>query len=55
MKITYDTETDSISVPGLTAEQNQQLQTELSTALYRNDPVQTVAATIMAAARRFSS
>lgn len=55
MKITYDTATDSISVPGLTPEQNQQLQSELATALYRNEPVQTVAATIMAAARRLSS
>lgn len=54
MRITYDTETDSISVPGLDAEQNELLQRELSAALYRNEPVQAVAATIMAAARRFS-
>jgi hypothetical protein len=55
MKITYDTESDSISVPGLDPEQNALLQRELSAALYRNEPVQTVAATIMAAARRLSS
>jgi hypothetical protein len=55
MKITYDTATDSITVPGLTPEQNSQLQAALSTALYRNEPVQAVAATIMAAARRFAS
>jgi hypothetical protein len=55
MKITYDTDTDSISVPGLDPEQNRQLQSELASALYRNDPVQTVAATIMTAARRLSA
>lgn len=55
MKITYDTETDSISVPGLTPEQNNRLQAALSAALARNEPVRTVAATIMAAARRLSS
>lgn len=54
MKITYDTVSDSISVPELTPEQNRQLQSELSSALYRNDPVQVVAATIMAAAKRMS-
>lgn len=55
MKISYDTATDSISASGLDDEQNAALQRELSTALYRNDPMQTVAATIMAAARRFSA
>ncbi|MGA1811406.1 hypothetical protein EDF39_0950 [Frondihabitans sp. PhB161] len=55
MKISYDTETDSISATGLSAEQNAELQRELSSALYRNEPVQTVATTIMAAARRFAS
>lgn len=55
MQITYDTVTDSISASGLTAEQNAQLQSELSAALYRNDPVQTVAGKIMEAARRFAS
>jgi hypothetical protein len=55
MKITYDTDTDTISALGLSPEQNQLLQSELASALYRNDPVQTVAATIMAAARRLSA
>jgi hypothetical protein len=55
MQITYDTVTDSISVPGLTPEQNSQLQNQLAQALYRNEPVQTVAATIMAAARKLST
>ena len=55
MKITYDTATDSISVPGLDAEQTKILQNELAQALYRNEPVQTVAATIMAAAKRLSA
>lgn len=55
VKITYDTETDSISVPKLTGEQNAQLQSQLSAALYRNDPVQTVAAQIMTAARALST
>ena len=48
MKITYDTASDSISCPDLTPEQNRALQSELSAALIRNDPVQTVAARIMA-------
>ncbi|MET0695345.1 MAG: hypothetical protein ABWX96_12255 [Propionibacteriaceae bacterium] len=51
MKITYDTVSDSISSPDLTPEQTRQLQSILSAALVRNDPVQTVAASIMAAAR----
>ena len=51
MKITYDTVTDSISCPGLSPEQTQELQRQLSAALMRNDPVQTVAATIMTAVR----
>jgi len=55
MQITYDTVTDSISSPGLTPEQNGQLQSQLAQALYSNEPVQTVAATIMAAARTFSA
>jgi len=55
MQITYDTVTDSISSPGITSEQNAPLQAELATALYRNEPVQTVAATIMAAVRRLAS
>jgi hypothetical protein len=48
MKITYDTVSDSISCPDLTPSQTRALQTELSAALIRNDPVQTVAALIMA-------
>jgi hypothetical protein len=51
VKITYDTVTDSISCPDLSAEQTQELQRQLSAALMRNDPVQTVAATIMTAVR----
>ena len=51
MKITYDTNTDSIHCPDLSPDQNKQLQHLLSAALVRNDPVQTVAATIMAAVR----
>ncbi len=51
MKITYDTVSDSISCPDLTAEQSRALQSELSAALMRNDPVQTVAARIMAAVK----
>lgn len=51
MKITYDTVTDSISCPDLTPEQTQNLQRELSAALVRNDPVRTVASTILALAR----
>ena len=54
MQIMYDTVPDSISVPGLTTDQDHQLQSELSTALYRNEPVHPVAATIMDAARRLS-
>jgi hypothetical protein len=48
MKITYDTVTDSISCPDLSPEQTRQLQSELSAALVRNDPVQTVARNILA-------
>lgn len=48
MKITYDTDSDSISCPDLTTLQTRQLQSVLSAALIRNAPVQEVAATIMA-------
>jgi hypothetical protein len=51
VKITYDTVTDSISCPDLSPEQTQELQRQLSAALTRNDPVQTVAAMIMTAVR----
>ena len=54
MKITYDTVSDSMSCPDLTPEQNRALQSELSAALMRNDPVQTVAARIMAASKQHS-
>ena len=50
-KITYDTVTDSISSPDLSPEQTAELQRQLSTALIRNEPVQQVAARIMAAVR----
>lgn len=49
MKFTYDTETDSISSPDLTPEQTAKMQSMLSAALYRNDPVQTVAKMLLAA------
>jgi hypothetical protein len=48
MKITYDTVTDSISCPDLDSAQTAELQRQLSTALIRNEPVQTVARNIMA-------
>ena len=51
MKITYDTVSDSISCPDLSPEQTRALQAELSAALMRNDPVQAVAARIMAAVK----
>lgn len=51
MKITYDTNTDSISCPDLTPEQTAELQSQLSAALARNDPIRTVASTILAAAK----
>ncbi len=51
MKITYDTVTDSISCPDLSPEQTADLQRQLSGALIRNEPVQQVAAKIMAAVR----
>lgn len=49
MKFTYDTETDSISSPDLSPEETARLQTELSAALYRNDPVQSVARMLLSA------
>jgi len=48
VKITYDTLTDSISCPDLDQAQTAELQRQLSAALMRNDPVQTVARNIMA-------
>ena len=51
MKIVYDTVTDSISCPDLSAEQTAELQRQLSAALMRNDPVRTVTAHIMAFVR----
>jgi hypothetical protein len=51
VQITYDTETDRISSPDLDAEQTAALQAELSAALVRNDPVRTVAATLLERAR----
>jgi hypothetical protein len=52
MKFTYDTETDSISSPDLDPAQTAALQSALSAALYRNDPVQTVARSLLDTARR---
>ena len=51
MKITYDTVSDSISCPDLSPEQTRELQRQLSAALMRNDPVRTVASTIMASVK----
>lgn len=48
MKITYDTVADAISCPDLTPEQTQKLQSQLSSALYRNEPVQTVVRELLA-------
>jgi len=48
VKITYDTVTDSISCPELDAGQTAELQRQLSAALVRNDPVRTVASSIVA-------
>lgn len=53
MKFTYDTETDSISSPDLSPEQTRQIQSQLSAALYRNDPVQTVAKMLIETARSY--
>jgi hypothetical protein len=51
MKLTYDTETDSISSPDLDAQQTASIQAVLSRALYRNDPVQDVAKLLLEAAK----
>ena len=51
MRFTYDTETDSISSPDLDAQQTAAVQSALSAALYRNDPVQTVARLLLETAR----
>ncbi|MEO5534632.1 MAG: hypothetical protein ABIR17_05815 [Pseudolysinimonas sp.] len=50
MKITYDTVSDSISSPDLNPEQTARLQATLVRALARNEPVQKVAAMLLAAA-----
>jgi len=55
MKITYDTATDSISSPELSAEQSLQLQHELSAALGRNDPIRTVAGMVLARAKQLDA
>ena len=55
VRITYDTVTDSISSPELTAEQSLQLQHELSAALGRNDPIRTVAGVILARAKQLDA
>ena len=51
MKITYDTDTDSISSPDLTDEDVAKLQARLSAALGRNDPVRVVAEDLLETAR----
>lgn len=55
MKITYDTVADAISCPDLTPEQTQQLQSQLSSALYRNEPVQTVVRDLLETIRAATS
>ena len=54
MKITYDTETDSLSSPDLTPEQVQHLTRELLAAMSRNDGLQTVASEILSRAREYT-
>jgi hypothetical protein len=51
MKFTYDTETDSISSPDLDSAQTAVIQSTLSRALYRNDPVQDVARLLLETAK----
>jgi hypothetical protein len=51
MRFTYDTETDSISSPDLDPKQEAAIQTLLSQALYRNDPVQDVARLLLQTAQ----
>ncbi|HEY5821337.1 MAG TPA: hypothetical protein VIT20_05145 [Propionibacteriaceae bacterium] len=53
MKITYDTVTDSISCPELDGEQTRQLQNQLSAALIRNEPTQTVVRDILKTVNAF--
>jgi hypothetical protein len=55
MKITYDTDSDSISSPDLTPEQTDALQRRLVAALGRNDPVQVVAHDLLELARGLRS
>jgi hypothetical protein len=55
VKITYDTVSDSISCPDLTPSQTRALQSELSAALIRNDPVQKVVSQIMATVKAAAS
>jgi hypothetical protein len=52
MKITYDTETDSISSPDLSPEATASLQSQLSSALARNDSVRDVARMLLETAKR---
>jgi hypothetical protein len=52
MKFTYDTETDSISSPDLGPGQTAAIQSVLSRALYRNDPVQDVARLLLETAKK---
>jgi hypothetical protein len=52
MKFTYDTDTDSISSPDLDPAQVAAVQRLLSSALYRNDPVQDVARLLLETARK---
>jgi hypothetical protein len=51
MKLTYDTETDSISSPDLNPKQTAAIQSMLARALYRNEPVQDVARLLLDAAK----
>lgn len=54
MKISYDTDLDSISSPDLSPQQTRELQFMLVAALANNEPVRDMAAKLMAAAKRFA-
>ncbi|RPE73745.1 MULTISPECIES: hypothetical protein [unclassified Frondihabitans] len=55
MKIIYDTLSDTISVDGLNSQETRILDDKLAVAFSRNEPIMTVAATIMATAQELSS
>jgi hypothetical protein len=55
MKISYDTDLDSISSPDLSPQQTRELQSMLVSALANNEPVRDVAAKLMAAAKKLAA